>query len=211
MSRVRRVGGNNGANVKKRLLLMFSGGALCATLSVALPVTVAPLFPPPNGVAVAAYRLPWTPEKYPDPSAVWVYARPGLTQESAIRGIGILDSWHVSRWRAGWPLPMLEGGDYSEIHSQRGEAASGTLHLVHLKMWWSADLKKQWRLPLAPVWGGAGIATNWAAWSGVIGLLFLPGALRRAMRKRRGQCLRCGYPKGEGSLCPECGGSPAAA
>lgn len=197
--------------MKKRLIVIFAGGALCAALSVALPVALVPYFPPPAGEAVPAYRLPWTPEKYPDPNTVWVYKRPGLTHESSIRGIGVLDSWHVSRWRAGWPLPMMEGGDYSEIHSQQGEPATGKQHLVSLKLWWSADLKRIWRLPLAPVWGGAGIAANWAAWSGAIGLIFLPGAIRRTMRRRRGQCLRCGYPKGEGPVCPECGGSQAAA
>ena len=199
--------------MKRRLAIVLLGGALGAALSVALPVAFSPYLPKPQPVASAPYRLPWAPAAYPEPSASWVYKWPGLTLESSIRGIGILDSWHVSRLRAGWPVPMLEGGDYSEIHSKQGEAASGTLHQVHLKSWWSADLKRQWRLPLAAVWSGAGIAANWAVWSGAVGLFFAPGAIRRALRRRRGQCLRCGYPRGEGagSVCPECGGNPAAA
>jgi len=195
----------------KRLLAVLLGGAMCAALTVALPVGLTPLFPKPTGTSGTGVRLPQSPAEYPDPNITWTYRWPGMTEESSIRGIGVLDSWHVTRLRVGWPLPMLEGGHYGEIHSSRGEAASGTLHQVSMKSWWSRDLKKQWRLPTGLVWGGGGIAANWAAWSAAIGLFFLPGVVRRALRRRHGQCLRCGYPRGEGGVCPECGDNPAAA
>jgi hypothetical protein len=196
--------------VKKQIAVILIGGVVCALLTVVLPVGLAPFFPEPAPKSESGVRLPQSPAEYPDPNITWIYRWPGMTRESSIRGIGILDSWHVSRLRVGWPLPMLEGGDYCELHSNHGEAASGALHQVSMKSWWSSDFKKQWRLPTAPVWGGGGIAGNWAAWSVAIGLFFVPGAVKRGLRRRRGQCLRCGYPRADGTaVCPECGGAPA--
>ncbi|HYD00654.1 MAG TPA: hypothetical protein VEB22_05455 [Phycisphaerales bacterium] len=191
--------------MKKRLMIVLLGGALCVALTVALPVVIAPLLPKPVGESSSGVRLPQSPADYPDPNITWTYRWPGMTLESSIRGIGVYDSWHVSRLRAGWPLPMLEGGEYCEIHSQRGEPVSAALHPVSLKTWWSNDLKKRWQLPTAPVWGGWGLAANWAVWSAGVGLLYLPGAVKRELRRRRRQCLRCGYQLAGANRCAECG------
>jgi hypothetical protein len=61
-------------------------------------------------------------------------------------------------------------------------------------------------LPLHPLWPGLLLNTAfygvicWAVW-------FVPGAVRRGLRKRRGTCVRCGYDLRGGALaaCPECG------
>jgi hypothetical protein len=61
-------------------------------------------------------------------------------------------------------------------------------------------------IPFRPIWPG--LLAN-TAFYGVIlwALWFTPGAVRRAMRKQRGACVRCGYElQGGGqATCPECG------
>jgi len=190
---------------RRPALIAIGGGGLLAVLTVALPVGLAPFLPAPTPVSGNGVRLPYAPAEYPDPNITWTHRRPGLVEESSIRGIGVYDSWHVTRVRAGWPLPMLEGGSYCEIHSQGGEAASGTIHPVALKSWWSGDFKRHWQLPTGLVWGGLGALANWAVWSAVIAACFLPRTIKRAGRRRRGECLACGYPSPSGGTCPECG------
>jgi hypothetical protein len=61
-------------------------------------------------------------------------------------------------------------------------------------------------LPLRPLWLGLLANTGfygvilWAMW-------FMPGAIRRELRRQRGACVRCGYDLRGGGLtsCPECG------
>ncbi len=62
-------------------------------------------------------------------------------------------------------------------------------------------------LPLLPLWPGFAINT---ALYGMLILLALrtPGALRRTLRRRRGDCLACGYylsGLSADAACPECG------
>jgi hypothetical protein len=62
-------------------------------------------------------------------------------------------------------------------------------------------------LPATPIWSGLAIDTLFygtIAWA----LLFAPGAIRRVRRRRRGQCVQCGYDRAglaAGAACPECG------
>ncbi|MFT3686588.1 MAG: hypothetical protein QM783_17005 [Phycisphaerales bacterium] len=195
--------------MRKRLIIVAVGGLLLAVLSALLPVVALPFLPRPTPVSVSGARHLMAPREYPDPNINWIYRWPGVTEDASIRGIGVYDSWHVTRIRAGWPLPILEGGSYSEIHSSHGEAASGTLHTINLKSWWSNDLKRHWQLPTGFAWGGLGLLGNWAIWSAAIGIFLLPRALRREMRRRRNQCLACGYPRPAADRCPECGAAAA--
>ena len=58
-------------------------------------------------------------------------------------------------------------------------------------------------IPVRPIWSGFAInAATFAAVAFVV--LFARGVARRAVRRRRGQCVACGYPV-ESSACPECG------
>jgi hypothetical protein len=68
-------------------------------------------------------------------------------------------------------------------------------------------------------WGAAGL--GWALAWGLVGLITLAGAAgalfliwigparaRVTRRRRRGQCVHCGYPRSEGAVCTECGADP---
>lgn len=60
------------------------------------------------------------------------------------------------------------------------------------------------RIPLRPVWPGFAIVVGTVA-----GLLYLPPRavrlVRGWVRRRRGACAACGYPRGESAVCTECG------
>jgi len=59
-------------------------------------------------------------------------------------------------------------------------------------------------LPLRPLWPG--FAVNTLFYAGVLWMMFaLPFALRRRLRRRRGQCPACAYPVGQSPVCTECG------
>ena len=56
-----------------------------------------------------------------------------------------------------------------------------------------------------------GFAINTLFYAGVLWVLFCgPFALRRMIRRRRGQCPACAYPIGQSPVCTECGAPHAA-
>jgi hypothetical protein len=63
-------------------------------------------------------------------------------------------------------------------------------------------------IPLRVEWKG--MFAGSALYTGVVGLAFLPLALRRWSRARHGRCLSCGYELAGLPTCPECGRTPAA-
>lgn len=59
-------------------------------------------------------------------------------------------------------------------------------------------------VPLVPVWPGFAVCSVF--WAGVVGVVwYVPGAVRRAGRRRRGQCPTCAYELRGLHSCPECG------
>lgn len=58
-------------------------------------------------------------------------------------------------------------------------------------------------LPTRPLWSGLFIDVGVIA-AIAYALLFAPRDVRRALRRRRGLCVKCAYPVG-GETCPECG------
>lgn len=59
-------------------------------------------------------------------------------------------------------------------------------------------------IPLRPIWRG--VIGNAAVWTCVVGLAFWgAGRVRVARRRRRSQCVGCGYAVGGMERCPECG------
>jgi hypothetical protein len=106
----------------------------------------------------------------------------------------------------GWPRPCLwhqiltsDNGSGSALTEQMvgGLALSGT----------PTSRSDQFRaLPLRPILGG--IAMNAVLYAGAWSfILFAPGRIRRASRRRRGRCPRCGYDLKHdlAAGCPECG------
>lgn len=60
------------------------------------------------------------------------------------------------------------------------------------------------QLPLYPLW--LGFAVNSLVWGGAMPPLILAArSVRGLVRRRRGQCVKCGYPVGTSPVCTECG------
>jgi hypothetical protein len=114
----------------------------------------------------------------------------------------------VVQTRAGWPLPAVKSSQ-SLMRS-----ATMTQRAVYDRQWMlPVRLRNDFEhraLPLKPLWPGFAINTLLyaaVAWL----LLFAPFALRRAARRRRNLCERCGYPRGVSDICSECGAALCAA
>lgn len=109
----------------------------------------------------------------------------------------------------GWPMRSLE---YQWTHTQPmlvnvwlfkppAEASLRTGLPVSTSITRSPE---RTHLPLMPVWPG--FVVNSLFYAAVAGaILFAPGAVRRARRRRRGRCLACGYDVRGLDTCPECG------
>lgn len=186
-----------------KTISVLACGAACALLSAVVPVAMEARLPEVESKpAASVVRLPDTPAGYPDPNVTWVKGRIGLLREHSIRGIGIEDSWHVERMRAGWPLLMLEGSNYYEFHATGGKRASAEMHTVML-LQWHGD-QRLWRFPLRPLW--LQVAGNLLFWTLVCGgIAWSVPAGRRWVRRRKGRCEGCGYPAANQGRCPECG------
>lgn len=105
----------------------------------------------------------------------------------------------------GWPMRCM----WYQVQGQYGKnlAWGDQLHGGIARRGQPSAVIRQHRvLPLMPIWPGlfgntAFYAVLWFA------LLLAPGAVRRAMRRRRGWCVECGYNL-SGNIsggCPECG------
>ena len=70
---------------------------------------------------------------------------------------------------------------------------------------WSPNTGKQWHtLPMKPLWPGFAFNTIfYAAMLWVV--FFVPGIVKRRVRRRRGLCPACAYPVGTSDVCTECG------
>ena len=91
--------------------------------------------------------------------------------------------------RQGWPLPAL----LAEVPTPDGGAWRTTIELsntVELACW--------------PIWPGFAINTIfYAAMLWVV--FFVPGIVKRRVRRRRGLCPACAYPVSASKVCTECG------
>ena len=79
--------------------------------------------------------------------------------------------------------------------------------------WWDWD-NPTWKtedrpeLPLHVIWTGAvlnPLLVGLGLWLVVFAPRIIPRAIRERARRRRNQCLNCGYPAVPGGVCPECG------
>lgn len=147
-------------------------------------------------------------------------------------GIGWLREWHeagalfgdsakpgyvdeiLTRTTIGWPWPALRRDDYEATHVYGGNGftiaetpGASVRGGIVFRSTATSPFVEPFALPLLPLWPGFAINTIFYAL-----LLFLawrtPGLIRRAVRRRRGRCVRCGYDRSgldAGEACPECG------
>lgn len=106
------------------------------------------------------------------------------------------------RTSAGWPLPALVGERrITGANPTSGESVFDRDWTFGMRFAGDAQPRDA---PFRPRLIGftantiVGAATCWL-------LLFAPFAARRALRRRRGLCERCAYPRGSSEVCSECG------
>jgi hypothetical protein len=120
------------------------------------------------------------------------------TRCSAIRMRSGMPMYSLTASR--WMLPegpdiRLCGGQFIAFTNRRGSRA---------ELDWLSEGGRIW--PLKPLWPGFAINTIFYA-AIVWFLFFAPGAIRRRVRRKRGQCAACAYPVGASDSCTECGGA----
>jgi hypothetical protein len=104
----------------------------------------------------------------------------------------------------GWPFLAF----CCEFRWERDSAGKARLASVDgILIPWGGDTQLTRRaLPYRPIWRG--VAINILAWAAILALVsFVPGAIRRSLRRRVGRCPRCGYDVTDSAItgCPECG------
>ncbi len=110
---------------------------------------------------------------------------------------------------AGWPIHSLWGSTWfrTDAPATRDEIVEYHHHaamLVGSNHTLTSLMMDQSLVPFAPLWPG--FALNSVFYATFLWLL-VPGpfALRRFIRRKRGQCPACGYPVGDSAVCSECG------
>ena len=91
-------------------------------------------------------------------------------------------------------------------HSLTGMQINSTINLgvIERQLFSPRSLQLVKLIPLRPLWPGFAINTIfYAAMLWVV--FFVPGKVKRTLRRRRGQCPACAYPVGTSSVCTECG------
>ena len=117
----------------------------------------------------------------------------------------------------GWPLPCMwhMAGHLTMIDTKSGiqerQAIGGLALSPPLPMWkdlkpYSSQPDEPRTLPLRIMPMSFALNTIFYALLAYL-IILLPGATRRLVRRRRGQCPACGYLRGAGAICTECGTS----
>lgn len=130
------------------------------------------------------------------------------------------DAFFLKDIRSGWPVPCMHRCVSS--WSRMEWSLAPTLSRPQSRLYGGLDLlgneaklgrDANGRLgppffPILPIWGG--LAFNTAFYAAVLGLsCFGVARGKRSLRRRRGLCEVCAYPRGAGAVCPECGlGAP---
>jgi hypothetical protein len=108
----------------------------------------------------------------------------------------------------GWPFPCLYYQVFTVYDPIAGSTVSDTSRGA-LVLWGTPESRwHEYRaLPLRPI--ATGLAANSLFYSVLWSvLLFVPGVIRRRVRKRHNRCAACGYDlAGTAGKCPECGGA----
>jgi len=127
----------------------------------------------------------------------WVLRDPNYEAAAQQRYSYSAPPYSADRIHAGWPKLAMEG------HEVRHTNAFSTVHPNRPAVESTIRFGKQF-MPSIPLWPG--FAINTLFYAGVLWVLFAgPFALRRMIRRRRGQCAHCAYPIGQSPVCTECG------
>jgi hypothetical protein len=109
-----------------------------------------------------------------------------------------------TEYRYGWPFPALILVDqWWDVGAGAQRAHTG---ICFDQTTPPIGVGRQWIYPKTPIWPG--FALNCVLYGAMVyGLWSTPGAVRRALRRQRGECAWCGYdlrglPQ---KFCPECG------
>jgi hypothetical protein len=115
------------------------------------------------------------------------------------------------RMTAGWPFKCVSVG-WRWRGEARGDANSSggsvsrvvTAIAAPLGLRWSMQSDAYEARELEVLW--LGLCSNTALFSiAILAMVVAPVSFMRSMRERRGQCARCGYPRGPHPVCVECG------
>lgn len=104
------------------------------------------------------------------------------------------------RTRAGWPFRIVESEDVAVAPWPSARAYRGG---VPIEWQFAGPPLSESALPLAPLW--LGLIADAGLYGSLAWVMFVcPRRLHRSIRRWRGLCPDCGYPRGRG-VCPECG------
>jgi hypothetical protein len=163
-------------------------------------------------------KLAWpvnVPAEWPSPVKRSQHSGRGFRYENCfglIRTDAGYSEYLISMTRFGWPFHSLEWTAGSERHTVAGPhlwrfggrwiSMPGPVEQLLVQI--TGDFPARRRLPIDPVWPG--FIANTALFAiGFWLLLRSAGSTRRFVRRRRGQCMSCGYPVGTSPVCTECG------
>ena len=157
---------------------------------------------------------------------IWTWNALGAQQIGNVMGdssseyIASLEQWEPPAWSRLSQLPIYERLDPEGLQVDRA------FGLPVLSVWYGLDAKRAsgtslvssreitgWLpyrdLAMTPIWPG--FAINTVFYAAILAILWLlalgPFTLRRAIRRKRGHCIKCGYDLGHADhrACPECG------
>jgi hypothetical protein len=187
----------------KLLLFLFAGAII--NVAVAWGCVYCHIPHHVEDTALDSQRKQWWVESAPQVMAIphrqWIHS-----------GFGVRNIWFVGYpddsiiesaacVNAGFPVLSLHGAWFSGANANSGPGSS----VGSVRLQGHSDYELFPYLPLFP-----GFAINTIFYAAIVWLLFFaPGAIRRRVRRKRGQCAACGYSlRGHGSatnVCPECG------
>lgn len=101
--------------------------------------------------------------------------------------------------RAGWPVYSVEG-----IEWRVSRWAGGMITSDHHEFIRTSVRRGERFIPLSPLWLGLSLNSLFYAVM-LFPAVVCPELARRAIRKRRGACVSCGYLVFGQPMCPECG------
>ena len=146
------------------------------------------------GLYVALHGVPTTPE--------WFRITPGAVDQRLGQSIDGKTVRRIEEGAVGWPMFSLGywravSGNWAGYETL---AAHGAIVISHD----NGVIKYDRLLPFSPVLPGFAMNTIfYAAMLWVV--FFVPGMVRRRIRRRRGRCPACAFPIGTSPVCTECG------